>query len=102
MEENVTCINAPALQTCFLGGEKICFCKRKKNKRNSFKPEPDRLMWIITMVRQWKTFFFFFLMFQANHDGNKQMVPIRKLFSKFMQGSTHYNNKIIIKYNKII
>ena len=40
-------------------------------------------------------------MFQGNYDGNKQMVPIRKLFSKIMQGSTHYNNKIIIKYNKI-
>ena len=62
MEENVTCINASALQTCFLGGGKICFCKRKKkpNKQNSFKPEPDRLMWIITMVRQWETFFYSF------------------------------------------
>ena len=47
------------------------------------------------MVRQWKTFFILFLMFQANYDGNKQMVLIRKLFSKIMQGSTHYNNKII-------
>ena len=81
---------------------KFVSVKEKKNKRNSFKPEPDRLMWIVTMVRQWKTFFFIlFLMFQANYDGNKQMVPIRKLFSKNMQGSTHYN-KIIIKYNNII
>lgn len=33
-------------------------------------------------------------MFQANYDGNKQMVPIRKLFSKIMKGSGCYYNKL--------
>lgn len=44
------------------------------------------------MVREWKSFFS--LMFQANYDGNKQMVPIRKLFSKIMKASGCYYNKL--------
>ena len=34
---------------------------------------------------------FFFLIFQVNYDGNKQMAPIQKLFSKMMQGRRRYN-----------
>lgn len=40
------------------------------------------------MARQWKSYFF---MFSVNY-GDKQMVPIQKLFSKIMQGSGRYNN----------
>ena len=32
-------------------------------------------------------------MFEVNYDGDKQMVPNQKLFSKIMQGSRRYNNK---------
>ena len=39
-------------------------------------------------------FFLFSLMFQANYDGNKPMVPIRMLFSKIMKGSERYYNKL--------
>ena len=52
---DVTCINES-------GGGKICFCKRKKQTKwlnESFQPEPDLLIWIITMAQQWKSFFFY-------------------------------------------
>ena len=39
-------------------------------------------------------FFLFSLMFPANYDGNKPMVPIRMLFSKIMKGSERYYNKL--------
>ena len=30
VEQNVTCTNESAFQTCFLRGGEICFCKRRK------------------------------------------------------------------------
>ena len=51
------------------------------------------------MVRDNGNLDFLSLMFLANYDGNKQMVPIRKLFSKIMKGSGRYYNKLAENLN---
>ena len=40
--------------------------------------------------------FSFFFMSQVNDDGNKQMIPIRKVFSKIIQGSKLLNKNYTV------